>query len=73
MELVGTIQANLRAALQSARRLAHEHVHPDTVAHWEMIVAAAKAQEAGAKSFTTHELVGDLEHLIEARGPRGVR
>ena len=64
MQLSGSIHANLRAALQSARRLKDGPVHPDTIEHWSMIVAIAKRHEA---SFSTRELISDLEREIHAR------
>jgi hypothetical protein len=69
MEIIGSIHANLRAALQSARRLKDGPVHPDTVDHWSKIVAVAKAQQDAMQSFTTRELMTDLEREIELRLP----
>lgn len=70
MELNGSIHANLRAALQSARRLKDGPVHPDTVHHWSGIVAAAQKDETAMQSFKTRELVSDLEREISARRSR---
>ena len=70
LELSGTIHANLRAALQSARRLKAGPVHPDTVEHWTRIVALAKAESAALGSYSTRELLSDLEREIEARAER---
>ncbi|HLO21277.1 MAG TPA: hypothetical protein VK192_12380 [Sphingomicrobium sp.] len=67
MEFAGSIDANLRAALQSARRLKQGPVHPDTVEHWEKIVALAKGDDAALQSFKTRELMSDLQLEIEAR------
>lgn len=67
MELTGSIHANLRAALQSARRLKDGPVHPDTVHHWASIVEAAKTEKTSMESFKTRELVSDLEREISAR------
>lgn len=69
MEIIGSIHANLRAALQSARRLKDGPVHPDTIDHWSKIVAVAKAQQDAMQSFTTRELMTDLEREIELRLP----
>lgn len=66
MNIVGSIHANLRAALQSARRLRDGPVHPDTVEHWTAIVAVARNDEASA-AFSTRELTDDLEREIQAR------
>jgi hypothetical protein len=67
LEICGTIHANLRAALQSARRLKSGPVHPDTVEHWVRLVAVAKSQGAALDSYSTRELLSDLEQEIEAR------
>ena len=69
MEIIGSIHANLRAALQSARRLKDGPVHPDTVDHWSKIVAVAKGQQDAMQAFTTRELMTDLEREIELRLP----
>ena len=67
MNIVGSIRANLRAALQSARRLKDEPVHPDTVDHWANLVCAAKAEPGAMESFKTRALMSDLELEISAR------
>ena len=67
MQLCGSIHANLRAALQSARRLKAGPVHPDTVEHWARIVAAAKTEISALESYKTRELLSDLEREIDAR------
>lgn len=67
MELSGSIHANLRAALQSARRLKNGPVHPDTVEHWTRLVTVARAEQAAMESFKTRELTSDLEREITAR------
>lgn len=71
MQVSGTIHANLRAALQSARRLKDGPVHPDTVEHWTKLVAVAKREQAAMESFKTRELMGDLEREISARRASG--
>lgn len=67
MNFVGTIHANLRAALQSARRLKDSPVHPDTVEHWSRLVDAAKSEHVAMQSFRTRELMSDLEREISTR------
>jgi hypothetical protein len=67
MQLAGSIHANLRAALQSARRLKDGPVHPDTVDHWSSLVAVARTEETAMQSFKTRELMSDLEREIAAR------
>ena len=69
MQLAGTVHANLRAALQSARRLKDGPIHPDTIDHWRLVVAAAKSEEKALESFKTRELLKDLEREIHDREP----
>ena len=69
MNIAGSIHSNLRAALQSARRLRDGPVHPDTVDHWSNLVGAAKAEHEAMDSFKTRELMSDLEREISARRP----
>ena len=71
MNIVGSLHANLRAALQSARRLKDGPVHPDTVDHWTNLVCAAKSEQWAMKSFKTRELMSDLEREIRARRAQG--
>ena len=67
MRIAGSIHANLRAAMQSVRRLKDGPVHPDTVDHWTNLVHAAKADEAAMESFKTRELMSDLQREIDGR------
>ena len=67
MQLCGSIHENLRAALQSARRLKDGPVHPDTIDHWTSLVAFARGEEAAMQSFKTRDLMSDLEREIAAR------
>jgi hypothetical protein len=67
MQISGSVHANLRAALQSARRLRGGPVHPDTVDHWTQLVAVARGEADAMQSFKTRELMSDLEHEIRAR------
>ena len=69
MQLSGSVHANLRAALQSARRLKDGPVHPDTVAFWIELVATARTQPDATESYKTRELMSDLEREISARMP----
>jgi hypothetical protein len=70
LEFCGSIHANLRAALQSARRLKDGPVHPDTVEHWTRIATVARSESAALESFRTRELLCDLEREIAARRRR---
>jgi hypothetical protein len=71
MDISGSLHANLRAALQSARRLREGPVHPDTVDHWTQLVAVAKDDESALETFSTRELMKDLEKEISARQASG--
>jgi hypothetical protein len=71
MDISGSLHANLRAALQSARRLREGPVHPDTVDHWTRLVAVAKDDESALETFSTRELMKDLEKEISARQASG--
>jgi hypothetical protein len=67
MEICGSVHGNLRAALQSARRLRGGPIHPDTLDHWARLVALAKGEAPAMDSFKTRELVSDLEREIRLR------
>jgi hypothetical protein len=71
MNIAGSIHANLRAALQSARRLKDGPVHPDTVDHWSRLLSAAKAEHEVMQSYRSRALMSDLEREISARRPTG--
>lgn len=61
MNIAGTVEANLRAALRSARRLKSRPVHPDTVDHWLKLMLDAKAEPEARQSSRTFKLIGDAE------------
>ena len=69
MNIVGSIHSNLRAALQSARRLKDYPVHPDTVDHWTQLVRVARSEPSAMGSYKTRALMIDLEHEISVRCP----
>jgi hypothetical protein len=71
MNIVGSIHANLRAALQSARRLKDGRVHPDTVDHWSRLLSVARAEHTAMESYKTRSLMSDLESEISARRAAG--
>lgn len=68
MQISGSVHANLRAALQCARRLRGAPVHPDTLDHWNRLLDFAKAGACSEGSYTTHELISDLQREVAARG-----
>ena len=71
MNMVGSIHSNLRAALQSARRLKDYPVHPDTVDHWAQLVRAARSEPSAMGSYKTRALMTDLEREISDRCSAG--
>ena len=44
MELHGTIEANLGAAINSSRRLKGHPIHPDTLNHWMGVLREARQE-----------------------------
>ena len=70
MQICGSVHANLRAALQSARRLKDDPVHPDTLDHWAKLVALAQDDVSCKESFVVRELIKDLQIEVAARTPR---
>lgn len=59
MELHGTLEVNLGAAIRSARRLRGHPVHPDTISHWTDLLHQAR-RELGAGSGPSAEVVKQL-------------
>ena len=69
MELHGSVQGNLIAAIRSARRLRGHPVHPDTLGHWTSLLHQARRQ-LGADPGSTdaiRQLVADLETELAER------
>lgn len=64
MELHGTTEANLVAAVRSARRLRGHPVHADTVKHWTDLLHQARQQLAAGDADAPdalRQLIADLE------------
>ena len=64
MELHGSIEANLVAAVRSARRLRGHPIHADTLQHWTDLLHQARRQLAANPANATEtlkQLVADLE------------
>lgn len=64
MELHGSIEANLVAAVRSARRLRGHPIHADTLQHWTDLLHQARRQLAAGQACpaeTLKQLVADLE------------
>lgn len=69
MELHGSVQGNLTAAIRSARRLRGHPVHPDTLSHWTDLLHEAR-RELGAGSASADaisQLIADLESELAER------
>ena len=70
MKLHGTIDANLQAAIASARRLRDHPVHADTVQHWRDLLHQARRQLAATppeQAEATVKLVTELEDELAER------
>ena len=70
MELHGSTEANLIAAVRSARRLRGHPVHPDTLNHWRELLHHARraiADEDFPESDAMKQLVVELESELAER------
>ncbi len=64
MDLHGSIETNLVAAVRSARRLRGHPIHADTLQHWIDLIHQARrqlAEDAASETGTLKQLVADLE------------
>lgn len=70
MQLHGSTEANLTAAIRSANRLRDRAVHGDTVAFWAALVLHARRELSscyGLPSDTLVRLVAELQLAIDKR------
>ena len=69
MELHGSIESNLVAAVRSARRLRNHPVHADTLKHWEDLLSQARRDlAAGTGENTSMEpVIAELQNEIASR------
>lgn len=70
MELHGTLEVNLGAAIRSARRLRGHPVHPDTISHWTDLLHQARRElgaGAGPSAEVVKQLLIDLETELAER------
>lgn len=69
MNLHGSIQENLLAAVRSARRLRKHPVHVDTLKHWDDLLHHARRELAAGKGdrSSIEPLVAELETEIASR------
>ena len=65
MELHGTIEANLTAAINSSRRLKGQPVHADTLSHWTAVLSEARRELAANEARTDlRDLIQELEQEL---------
>jgi hypothetical protein len=70
MNLHGSLEENLRAAVRSARRLRGHHVHADTLKHWGDLLQFARRDRPPGYPQQGHvlgRLIVDLETEISKR------
>jgi hypothetical protein len=70
LELSGTLAANLRVAVASAKRLRSHPVHSDTLEFWRALLAHCRAQERAPTSSEAEDveaLMGELQTELATR------
>ena len=70
MKLHGSIEANLAAAVRSAKRLRGQPVHADTTAHWKDLLHQARrnlAVDQPPEKQEMRQLIAELEAELSAR------
>jgi hypothetical protein len=67
MEIHGSIENNLTAAVQSARRLSGHPVHTDTVDHWRDLLAYARQNLTKGSNEPIKTLIAELENELADR------
>jgi hypothetical protein len=70
MNLHGSIEDNLRAAVASARRLQTHPVHPDTLQFWLDLLGEARAGLRDVEPSERNgleQLTAELQSLVSAR------
>ena len=70
MKLHGSVEANLTAAIHSARRLRGRAVYPETISHWARVIEHARREPLASDEDADPVLVGlisDLETEIAER------
>jgi hypothetical protein len=65
MEMHGTVEANLTAAINSSRRLKGRPVHADTLNHWTAVLSEAQRELAADEAGTNlRDLILELEQEL---------
>jgi hypothetical protein len=68
MELYGSVEDNLKAAVRSARRFRGSPVHRDTIQHWSDLLNHARHEHAvGDNRRVIGSLIIDLEGELAHR------
>lgn len=70
MELEGTLNANLKAAVESAQRLRGRNVYRETLEYWEQLLALArhsKGRLGDAEAVVAEDLIATLDAEIMMR------
>jgi hypothetical protein len=69
MNLHGSIEDNLTAAVRSARRFRAHPVHADTIQHWNDLLSHARRELNGAteERAAVEQLVVELETELASR------
>jgi hypothetical protein len=68
MELVGSLEENLTAAVRSAKRLREHPVHTDTLQYWaDLLHYARRSAVAEAPSQAVEQLIVQLETELAQR------
>lgn len=71
MELHGSIGDNLRAAVQSSKRLEGHPIYTDTLGHWSDLISAARALRAAGElrdDGEVEQLIAELEAVLAQHG-----
>ena len=63
MKLHGTVEANLLAALQSAKRFRGHPVHKDTLQHWANLLLEARRVAVASKVLGNSPLIHMIAEL----------
>lgn len=64
MELHGSIEQNLAAAVRSARRLKGHPIHADTIEHWTELLSQARRELDGNPRDPMKDLILELENEL---------
>ncbi len=71
MEVHGSIAQNLRAAVESSRRLRGHPIHRDTLQFWSALIAEARARRAAGEDLDDREVdeaIAELEVVLSQAG-----